>query len=177
MAGNCPRATRIRISSIKCWPGNDLNAKRRLNSSLMIGFITSFALHIASAVTVALISYSDEPLKPKYLFIYLLLPGWAIAGRQSHVKLWQEILAAVINGAAYAFIVFCFLTWNAWRKANAPHTAKYRLVATVPFVALLWWIEAFFLGFFPNGAEMDSIAALAWALIVAIYALYRQFRP
>jgi len=144
---------------------------------LIIGFITSFALHIASAVTVVLIPYSDEPLTPKYIFIYLLMPGWAIAGRQYHVKLWQESLAAVINGAAYAFIVFCFLTWNIWRDAKAPHTAKYQLVATVPFVALLWWIEAFFLGFFPNGAEMESIAALVWALIVAVYVLYRQFRP
>ena len=89
-----------------------MNATRRLQSSLIIGFIASFGLHIASAVTVALFPYKDEPLTPKYVFIYLLLPGWAIAGREYHVKLWQETIAAAINGVVYALIAFCFLTWR-----------------------------------------------------------------
>jgi hypothetical protein len=143
---------------------------------LIVGFIASFGLHIASAVTVALFPYTDEPLTPKYIFLYLLLPGWKIAGREYHVKLWQETIAAAINGVVYALIVFCFLTWNAWRGGKAPDRAIHWLVAIVTFAALLWFIEAFFLGFFPNGAKMGSTAALIWALIVAGHVLYRQLR-
>lgn len=153
-----------------------MNAKRRVKSSLIIGFTASIGLHIASAVTVALIPYSDEPLTPKYIFIFLLLPGWRIAGREYHVKLWQETIAAVINGVIYAVVAFCILTWMAWRGGKAPNPPAYWLVAIVPFAALLWFIEALLVGFFPNEVVMGSTAALIWVLIVAGYVLYRQLR-
>jgi hypothetical protein len=157
--------------------GEALNARRRLKSSLIIGFISSFGLHLACAVSVALFPYKDEPLTPKYIFIYLLLPGWAIAGREYHVKMWQESVAATINGVVYALVVFCILTWNAWRGGNARNPAVYWFVAIISFAALLWFIEALFLGFFPNLTWVGAIAALTWALLSAVYVFFRQPRP
>lgn len=63
---------------------------RRFMWSLLVGSVSSFSLHIASAATMAFFPYSDEPMTPKLIFIYLLLPGWIVSGGPSYpVQLWR----------------------------------------------------------------------------------------
>lgn len=112
-----------------------------------MGFVVSLGLHLASAVTVGLYPYNDEPLTPHMCFLALLWPGWAIAGREYHVKLWEESIAVAINGVVYGSVVLCILTWNAWRGGKAPNPALHRLIAIAPIIALLWTFEAFSLEF------------------------------
>lgn len=120
-----------------------------LKWSLIVGFVGSCVLHIASAITVAFFPYKDEPLSPRLFFVYALLPGWAIAGRAYHVKMWQESVAVAINGAVYGSIVYCFLTWKAWRRGEAHTAIAHWLVEIVLLIVLLWLVEALFHGFLP----------------------------
>jgi hypothetical protein len=88
-----------------------------LKWSLIVGVVLSLSLHRASAVVTVLYPYHDEPMTPKLVFIYLLLPGWLIAGRGYHFQLWREAIAVAINGALYGMFVFCLLAiWNRWRR-------------------------------------------------------------
>jgi fumarate reductase subunit D len=92
----------------------------RLKWSLVVGFVLSLSLHIASAVITALYPYHDEPLTPNLVFIYLLWPGWLIADRRYHFQLWREAIAVVINGALYGLVVLFLLTvWNGQRRGRA----------------------------------------------------------
>ena len=81
---------------------------------MVIGFLLSFSLHIASAVITALYPYHDEPMTPKLVFIYLLLPGWLIARHGYHTQLWREAIAVAINGALYGMVVFSLSTIVSW---------------------------------------------------------------
>jgi fumarate reductase subunit D len=92
---------------------------QKLKWSLLAGFVLSLCLHIASAVITALYPYHDEPLTPNLVFVYLLLPGWAIAGRSYHVHLWNETIAVAINGAFYGMVILCLMTvWNSLRDKS-----------------------------------------------------------
>lgn len=142
--------------------------KGRLKWSLLFGFFISLGLHTASAVTIALYPYNDEPLTPHMCFLFLLWPGWAIAGREYHVKVWEESIAVVINGVVCGSVVLCLLTWNAWRGGKAPSPASHRLIAIVPIMALLWVFEAFSLEFSGNAAFREFAHVLDWAIFCTL---------
>ena len=129
---------------------------------------------------VALFPYHDEPLTPKLAFIYLLWPGWAIAGRDYHVRLWQEALAVAINGLVCSLIVLCALTWYDWRGGKAPSSSLHRLIATVPVLAVLWFMNALNLGLlsFANVwvLVIPMCCTLIWAVGEIGYALYKEIR-
>lgn len=93
----------------------------RLKWSLVVGFVLSLSLHIASAVITALYPYHDVPLMPKLPFLFLLWPGWGIAGGNPYpLQLWREAIAVVINGALYGLVIFFLLTvWKGQRRGRA----------------------------------------------------------
>jgi hypothetical protein len=93
---------------------------RRLKGCLLVGFVLSFSLHIASAAMVAFFPFRDEPMSPQPIFIYSLLPGWIVSGGPTYpVQLWRETFAAGLNGVFYGLIVFGLLAiWNRWREAT-----------------------------------------------------------
>jgi hypothetical protein len=64
--------------------------------------------------------YHDEPLMPNLVFLYLLWPGWGIAGGNPlPFQLWKEAIAVVINGAMYGLVVsFLLIIWNGQRRGT-----------------------------------------------------------
>jgi hypothetical protein len=90
----------------------------RLAWTFLAGFVLCFCLHITSAIITIKHPYHDYPLMPKSIFIYLLWPGWIISGEPwPFFRVWQEIIAAAINGVFYSLVIFCLLTISKeWRE-------------------------------------------------------------
>lgn len=102
--------------------------RRRVMWCVLAGFSISVFLHLATAVSIAYFPYRDVPLAPSIIFVYLLLPGWLIAGRAYHVVLWQEALAALINGVFYSMVFYFFVSICVRPRRDLPHAeapAKY----------------------------------------------------
>jgi hypothetical protein len=92
---------------------------RRLKWSLLGGFVLSIGLHIAVAIQVAFFpAFRDKPMIPHPIFLILLLPGWMVADRSYPVQLWEETLAAVINGAFYSVVALGLFSLWTWSKAE-----------------------------------------------------------
>jgi hypothetical protein len=82
----------------------------RIKWSLLAGCALGLSLHTLSAVITALYPYRDYPMAPRLVFVYLLLPGWAIGGYPYPYRLWNAIIAVVVNSGIYISVVFCLLT-------------------------------------------------------------------
>jgi uncharacterized membrane protein len=92
--------------------------KERLKRSLIIGVVVSLSLHITSAIITAFFPYHDLPKTPPLVLLFLLEVGWRLSGEPWPMfRLWQEIIAAAINGGVFSIIVFGFLfIWNSGRR-------------------------------------------------------------
>ena len=94
---------------------------RRLTWSLLGGVVLVASLRLAAPFQVAFFpAFRDKPMIPHPIFWILLLPGWIIADRSYPVQLWQETLAAVINGASYSVVALSLVALWTWPQAKRP---------------------------------------------------------